>query len=354
MEHFVVASDLSISDHIVLQNLIRDVKRHKRQDGSLAEGDEGYISQESAGNSPKVPQDDDAPELDDEVDINKLKALNDPTSPDYEPSITSMWDLRDMAANWPPAIHRHIILPYASWAKGFVRHETDVIMLTHLLLYLTTSVTSAIMLYRNFHLLHGILHFAMQFYYMGPYTLMMHQHIHMGGVLAKTPLLGLVDKAFPYILDPLMGHTWNSYYYHHVKHHHVEGNGPSDLSSTIRYQRDDVFHFLHYLGRFFFFVWFDLPLYFLKKGQIKYAIKAGGWELLNYTMLYTLYRLNSQATTFVLLCPFLLMRLGLMIGNWAQHAFVDADEPDSDFRSSITLIDVPVRAAPLTKEKMIY
>jgi len=34
------------------------------------------------------------------------------------------------------------------------------------------------------------------------------------------------------------------------------------------------------------------------------------------------------------------MRIGLMIGNWGQHAFVDEVEPDSDFRSSITLIDV--------------
>lgn len=31
-----------------------------------------------------------------------------------------------------------------------------------------------------------------------------------------------------------------------------------------------------------------------------------------------------------------------MVGNWGQHAFVDKDEPDSDFRSSITLIDVAV------------
>jgi hypothetical protein len=31
-----------------------------------------------------------------------------------------------------------------------------------------------------------------------------------------------------------------------------------------------------------------------------------------------------------------------MVGNWGQHALVDELEPDSDFRSSITLIDVPV------------
>lgn len=48
-----------------------------------------------------------------------------------------------------------------------------------------------------------------------------------------------LDKAFPYVLEPLMGHTWDSYYYHHVKHHHVEGNGmhptnPSHQSSISR------------------------------------------------------------------------------------------------------------------------
>jgi hypothetical protein len=154
--------------------------------------------------------------------------------------------------------------------------------------------------------------------------------------------VSLFDNIFPYITDPLMGHTWNSYYYHHVKHHHVEGNGPEDLSSTIRYQRDDILHFLHYVGRFFFLVWFDLPLYFLRKGRTVNAAKTAFWELSNYAFLYTLYRLNSRAATFAFLLPLLIMRLGLMVGNWGQHAFVDADEPDSDFRSSVTLIDVPV------------
>ena len=33
----------------------------------------------------------------------------------------------------------------------------------------------------------------------------------------------LFDLLVPYILEPLMGHTWDSYFYHHVKHHHAEG-----------------------------------------------------------------------------------------------------------------------------------
>jgi hypothetical protein len=66
------------------------------------------------------------------------------------------------------------------------------------------------------------------------------------------------------------------------------------------------------------------------------------WELGNYATIILLLRHNFKAGLFAFLLPLLVMRLGLMIGNWGQHAFVDADEPDSDYRSSITLIDVPV------------
>jgi hypothetical protein len=237
----------------------------------------------------------------------------------------------------------HVVLPYIAWARKIVRHETDVLMLTHLILYFSTSLPSAVLLFYRFSWFHGVLHFAMQFWYMGTYTLMMHQHIHMRGILSKDrPLLRLFDTYFPYLTDPLMGHTWNTYYYHHVKHHHVEGNGPDDLSSTLRYQRDELLHFLHYIGRFLILIWLDLPLYYLRKGQLANAGRSAFWELSNYAAIYGMYCVNSRAAGFVLLGPLLLMRIGLMVGNWGQHAFVDADEPDSDFRSSITLIDVPV------------
>lgn len=184
----------------------------------------------------------------------------------------------------------------------------------------------------------------MQSSYMGTYTLMMHQHIHMRGILAKR--FAILDTVFPYITDPLMGHTWNTYYWHHVKHHHVEGNGPDDLSSTIRLQRDNPLHFAYYVGRFFWLIWLDLPLYFLRKGKPTAAMRAAFWELGTYSAIYSLYRFtgNLQAIFCVFLLPLLLLRVGLMIGNWGQHAFVDDEEPDSDFRSSITLIDVAVRA----------
>ncbi|KAM0273578.1 hypothetical protein ACHAQH_008241 [Verticillium albo-atrum] len=273
----------------------------------------------------------------DEDTIEALNALNDPSDPGFEPTVFNGIDLSDIKL--PRMLDTWLLRPYIRMARSVVRVETDVVMLTHLLLYFATSVPSAAILFWNFTWIHGLFHFVMQVSYMGAYTLLMHQHIHMRGVLQKR--FAIFDALFPYVLDPLMGHTWNSYYYHHVKHHHVEGNGPDDLSSTIRYQRDNVYHFLYYVGRFLFFVWLDLPLYFLRKGRTALAIKMTFWEFGSYATHFCLYRLNPRASLLVLLLPMLLLRLALMVGNWGQHAFVDHNEPASDYRSSITLIDVP-------------
>jgi hypothetical protein len=239
-------------------------------------------------------------------------------------------------------VDEFLLQPYIKFGRTIVRTNTDVVLLTHLILYFTTSVPSGIYLFYHFTWIHAILHWLMQSYYVGTYTLMMHQHIHGGGILAKK--YAWFDTLFPYILDPMMGHTWNSYFYHHIKHHHVEGNGPNDLSSTLRYQRDDLLNFAHYVGRFFFLIWFDLPRYFLRKNQPGHAMKSAFFELSNYAAIYLLAsRVSFRATLFTFILPLLMLRVGLMVGNWGQHAFVDEEDPDSDFRSSITLIDVAVR-----------
>ncbi|KAH7174689.1 uncharacterized protein B0J16DRAFT_183798 [Fusarium flagelliforme] len=311
-EHLVFHPQLTKADALILEGLRQDINEYKPS------------------------QDAQAPKARDEDLLRHLQAMNDPKDAHFEESITSSWDFDQIKL--PLFLEKLVLRPYVRIAKSIVRVDTDVIMLTHLLLYFSTSLPSAIMLYRNFSWIHGILHFIMQFTYMGSYTLLMHQHIHMRGVLNKR--FALFDSLFPYITDPLMGHTWNSYFYHHVKHHHVEGNGPNDLSSTIRYQRDSLPHLLHYIGKFLFLVWAELPLYFIRNGKTMTGLKAMFWELSNYAFLTTMFCLNRNATICVFLMPLGLMRLGMMMGNWGQHAFVDENEPDSDYRSSITVIDV--------------
>lgn len=257
-----------------------------------------------------------------------------------------------LQAKLPRVVQKYVLQPYLNWAQGVARFKTDVVMLTHLILYFTTLVPSAFLLYYRFSWTHGSLHWILQLWYCGAFTLMKHQHIHLNGVLS--PKYYLFDTLFPYLLDPLLGHTWNSYFYHHIKHHHVEGNGPNDLSTTMWYDRDSVVDFARYVGRFFFLIWFDLPMYFASKGQTRNAARAGFWELSNYAMIYLLYNyVNSRATLFALILPLVVMRVGLMVGNWGQHAFIDHEDPDSDFRSSITLIDVAVSQTSLTTRHIL-
>lgn len=305
------------SDNIVLEELYKDIENVKR--GAMASTSE------------------------DRASLALLSSMADAKHPDFQPTLFATWDfdMTDINNKTVNSIRSTILRHYITWARTVIRHETDVIFLTHILLYFCTSVPSAIYLFfGKFTYLHGIVHLLVTVWYSGGFTLMMHNHIHNNGVLAKQ--YHAFDWSFPYILEPLMGHTWDSYYYHHVKAHHVEGNGPDDLSTTIRYQRDSVWCFLHYEARFLLLCWYDLPRYFVSKGKYNLAFRVTCTELGSYAFLYLVAKWQFKPALFVFLLPFLIMRIGLMLGNWGQHALVDDVEPDSDFRSSITLIDVPV------------
>ena len=298
------------SDLIVLQNLLQDITRNSERDNP----DPADVSE--AHN--------------DEFSMRALDEVNDQTT------VFTSWDLKDLPAG--KSFKAEILREYITWAQGIVRNPVDVVFLTHIILYLSTSLPSAAYLYYHFTWAHGIFHCLLQLSYCGSFTLMLHNHIHNNGLLKKK--YAWFDNTWPYLLEPLMGHTWDSYYYHHVKHHHVEGNGPEDLSSTIRYQRDELSHFLMYVGRFVAFIWIELPLYFLRKRKRGLALKAAASEMAAYLFIYHAARRNFYPTLFVLMIPLLLMRIGLMVGNYGQHALVDDVDPASDFRSSITLIDV--------------
>lgn len=354
--HLVFDVALTPADKVVLSNLASDIAQTEDSKGSASStslsGTDARIRHDRAGakqpgmarrhstthGDSSLTYLEEKTTHDDAKDIAELKATNDPNDPAFEPAVFSSVDLRNL--HLPPFVDTYLLKPYISWASNIVRNKTDVIMLTHLLIYASTSIPSALYLFYNFTYKHAILHVAMQFWYMGAYTLLMHQHIHARGVLAKR--FSLIDKSFPFILDPLMGHTWNTYYYHHVKHHHVEGNGPEDLSSTMRYQRDEFRDFLQYFGRFFIAIWIELSLYFLRKKRPTMALGVMCSELGTYALYYAASCINARATVFVFLLPVMVMRFALMVGNWGQHAFVDTEQPDSDFRSSITLIDVAV------------
>lgn len=84
------------------------------------------------------------------------------------------------------------------WSPTIVQRPTDVVFLTHILLYLPTSVPSALVLFWRFTwsyrkedrtnhqaLPHAVFHWALHGWYCGSFTLMLHNHIHNNGVLAR-------------------------------------------------------------------------------------------------------------------------------------------------------------------------
>ncbi|KAL8796441.1 MAG: hypothetical protein Q9182_007374 [Xanthomendoza sp. 2 TL-2023] len=201
---------LTQPDLVVLSNLSRDVH---------------------TADKPELPlsQDDPKENLpDDKAAVQILTDFNDETSKNFQPTVFTGWDQKDI----PKTIQRYLVQPYTTWAKPIVRRPTDVVFLTHIIIYLTTSVPSAL------------------------------------------------------------------------------------------------------------------------KNKKSLALRTLGSELSSYAFIGLMATWNLRATIFVLVIPLVQMRVGMMVGNWGQHALVDEVEPDSDFRSSITLIDVPVSGLENSRSSM--
>eukprot|EP01060_Flectonema_neradi_P019792 TRINITY_DN2722_c0_g1_i1.p1 TRINITY_DN2722_c0_g1~~TRINITY_DN2722_c0_g1_i1.p1 ORF type:complete len:392 (+),score=30.13 TRINITY_DN2722_c0_g1_i1:66-1241(+) len=178
-------------------------------------------------------------------------------------------------------------------------------------------------------------HFLMWFTHMDTYVLGLH-------VLAHKPVFksGLSDIVWQYystLLGPLFGETPETYYVHHIGMHHIQNNYFTDLSSTMAYKRDSFYHWCCYFLKFLFC---HRDMYKLMAGKntkllLRFFAGEIGW------LLFTLYhyQVRPLATLFVLVAPVLIMRLGMMAGNWGQHAFINPNEPTTNFGHSINIIN---------------
>lgn len=302
-------TELTEADQIVLRNLNYDI-RNNIQDSSKVKQEDKVVDED-----------------DDEHTLPRLEAIS------KEGWVFNTWDNKDMNKT----IRMCFVTPYRLWAQSLVRQDPDCVFVTHLIIHFTMLLPSALYLYYNFHWWHGILHTVFAVWNAGPFTLLLHNHIHNNGIFKKQ--YWMFDLFFPYIVGPLMGHTWDSYYNHHVKMHHVEGNGPDDLSSTVRYQRDEPLEFLRYLMNFLIKTPIELPWYFYTRKKYVLAAKSLVKETASVAIILTLTYKYPGPGSFTLFLPYLIMRIGMMLGNWGQHCLVDNIDPLSDFRSSITILD---------------
>jgi fatty acid desaturase len=143
-------------------------------------------------------------------------------------------------------------------------------------------------------------------------------------------------------LTPFFGIPSGLYHAHHCVMHHCENNLRGwDLSSTEPYQRDNLAHFIVYWLRFLFLVWFELPLYALRRGRPWLALRVVLCEAAYFAALRQLFVWSPTAAHWVFVVPTITNSLLLMFGNWCQHMFVDPERPRCNFGLAYNVIHHP-------------
>ncbi|KAJ3391388.1 hypothetical protein HDU80_011058 [Chytriomyces hyalinus] len=274
--------------------------------------------------------------------------------------------LEALAANWPveqtvshgfdrggvlskyPKSHLSVVANisplnvYEQFAFLFLRDRRDVQVFNVALCATVTLLPSFLYLYFvSFSWIHALVHIVATIIQIGPYHLALHVSSHRK--VFKSDYLN--DYWLPIVVGPFFGQTFYTYFLHHIKMHHVADNSPEDTSSTLFYQRDNIFHFLHYFGRFYFLVWYELTVYFTKHNQKSRGLMALGFEALSMTLFWTLSYFNFYPMLACVWVPFNLSRLFMMSGNWTQHAFLNRESPlGGGLSNSITIISTRFNA----------
>ncbi|MEZ4408224.1 MAG: fatty acid desaturase [Polyangiales bacterium] len=147
------------------------------------------------------------------------------------------------------------------------------------------------------------------------------------------------NQLIPWVIGPFFGETPETYFAHHMGMHHPENNLEDDLSSTMRYRRDSFAHWLWYYLSFLFGGLVSLALYHRRKKNEKLFWRTVAGELSFYALCLGLAAINWRATLVVFVIPLVVVRLLMMAGNWAQHAFLDPEEPGNPYKNSLTCIN---------------
>lgn len=219
--------------------------------------------------------------------------------------------------------------------EGLVHDPRDVVFLRVTLRAVAVMVPLLALLYWRFSWWLGAAVLAMQIGVLAPpVILMLHNTMHRPFI--KGPRW--VGRAHAWTMSALFGIP-TGYLEHHVAMHHVENNLPSDLSSTMRYQRDSVLHWLVYVLRFLFLIPFELSRYLISKGRGALAVRAVGSDLAHLAAMGVLFTLNWRATLVAFAIPYVVVRVMMMVGNWGQHAFIDPARPGDSLVNSITCIN---------------
>lgn len=226
---------------------------------------------------------------------------------------------------------------FQRWVEGYLYDPRDAVFVRLALRSLFIIGPLIALLYWRFSWWLALALFVVQVAVMAPPAiLMLHNTMHRPWFKKARWL----NRAVPYTMSGLFGIP-TGYIEHHVGMHHMENNLRADLSSTMRYQRDNFAHWLVYLSRFLFFVHYELTRYFLSKNKPDFARRAIVSDLVHVGAMVALAFVNLEATLCAFVVPWFFMRFAMMWGNWGQHAFIDPSRPGDSYANSITCINSP-------------
>ena len=164
-----------------------------------------------------------------------------------------------------------------------------------------------------------------QMYCKGRFGLMLHCISHRK--LFKKEYMWIYDWII-WAICPFFGHTPETYFVHHMAMHHVENNDLEDASSTMPYQRDSLWGFIQYVTRFLVLGFRDTFMYLFSRKRKKFYLRLTAGEISFYIFCVAMCFVNLKATLWIFIIPFVFARVVMMLGNWAQHAFVDEKDPE--------------------------
>lgn len=235
-------------------------------------------------------------------------------------------DPKDVPAYGPSWLH--------AWSLKALYDPRDEIFvrLTLKALLVMAPLTAALVF--RFHWVLAAAYAAAWVWLLPQVILMLHNTMHRPFIRRPRAL----SHAHPYVMSFFFGIP-TGYMEHHVGMHHVENNLPPDLSSTMQYQRDNFFHFLHYFGKFFFLSVVDLPRYLNRKKRGMLARRALITELIHWGVIALACWWDWRAGVVAFAIPYFAVRFLMMMGNWGQHAFIDQADPGNSLVNSITCIN---------------
>ncbi|RLB55790.1 MAG: fatty acid desaturase [Deltaproteobacteria bacterium] len=222
---------------------------------------------------------------------------------------------------------------------NMIRDERDLpfIRLAFLLSVLFIPLAAYLFIPGNFNWWLVGVYWLLYGWFLGPYILMLHNTSHR--VLFKKKY-DFLNHYIPWVIGPFVGMSPETYYVHHMAMHHVDGNLPDDLSSTMKYQRDSFIDFLKYYFTFIFGT-VGFVMYLVKRKRTKmvtrFLMGEGTFLVITAALLYW----NFWPALMLFAIPLVFTRLMLMAGNWGQHAFVDPEEPKNDYRTVISFVNSP-------------